>query len=113
MFLTPGYEGLALYHQVAVMTDTKFMKFLVNEYIEKSAVHFLIGMGKGHYECQEIWGEQESFRKKKQTPKQKTAVLKHLMCRKMNSTQNHCLKVQRASQGVFFIVNAVAPVMNS
>lgn len=64
-----GHESLELYHQVAVTTDKKFMKFVVNEHIEKSVAHFLNGMGKGHYECQEIWGEQESFRKKQNKTK--------------------------------------------
>lgn len=95
------------------MTDKKFMKFVTNEYIEKSEAHFLNGLYECLYECQEIWGELESFRKKKENPKQKTAVLKHLMCRKTNSTQTIVSQRARASQGVLFIVNVFAPIRNS
>lgn len=52
-------------------------------------------------------------KKTKQNPKQKTAVLKHLIYRKTNSTQTTVSQRVRASQGVLFIVNAFAPIKNS
>lgn len=62
------------------MTDEKFMKFVTNEHIEKSEAHFLSGMGTSLYECQEIWGEQESFRKKKKKTQNKKQLFLHIWC---------------------------------
>lgn len=53
------------------MMDMKFIKFVINEYIEKSKVYFLNGVGTSHNECQEIWGNKSLSGKKKKKTKTK------------------------------------------